>query len=188
MTRASQLVQRPDGAFALVAEVNDGERNRNQILFATSDTVDGAYQGKGPPERINGRTTGDHSVFVDGDKAHLVYVADASSTDISTMVNVTPLTGDWTSVGPAVYSEWYAHKEAPAIQKANGKYYLLGSGLDYWNATATSYRFVNSAEPTGRSTARPGGRSERVRAAVHHAVLDMLSESETEELTVPAID
>ncbi|MEU9228862.1 family 43 glycosylhydrolase [Streptomyces massasporeus] len=138
-----QLVQRPDGTFVLVAEVDNGVRNRNQILFATSDTVDGTYTPTGAPQEVNGNTTGDHSVFVDGDKAYLVYVGDHLRGDqkqFNQTVNVAPLTDDWTGVEPAVYTEWYAHKEAPAVLKAGGKYYLFGSGLDYWNATPTSYR------------------------------------------------
>ncbi|RPK55086.1 Glycosyl hydrolases family 43 [Streptomyces sp. ADI96-02] len=138
-----QLIRNPDGKFVLVVEVNDGDRNRNQILFATSPTIDGTYTPTGPAKEINGNTTGDHSVFVDGDKAYLVYVGDTGRGDAKSFnvtLNVAPLTGDWTGVGPAVYSESYAHKEAPAIVKDNGTYYLFASGMDYWDATATSYR------------------------------------------------
>ena len=37
------------------------------------------------------------------------------------------------------------------------------------------------------STTRPGGRSARVRAAVHHAVEEMVTEVGAEELTIPAV-
>ncbi|MEU8824729.1 TetR/AcrR family transcriptional regulator [Streptomyces sp. NPDC048636] len=36
-------------------------------------------------------------------------------------------------------------------------------------------------------TSRPGGRSERVRSAVHQAVIDLLSDPDVVELTIPAI-
>ncbi|MEV6855170.1 family 43 glycosylhydrolase [Streptomyces microflavus] len=138
-----QLARRPDGTFVVMAEVNDGDRNRNRILFATSATVDGAYEPTGPPQEVNGNTVGDHSVFVDGDKAYLVYVGDhkkGAEKEFNQTVNVAPLNDTWTGVEPAVWTEWYAHKEAPAVLKANGAYYLFASGMDNWDATATYYR------------------------------------------------
>ncbi len=38
-----------------------------------------------------------------------------------------------------------------------------------------------------RTTTRPGGRSARVRAAVHHAVEELLAEGAADQLTVPAV-
>ncbi|MEV8434701.1 family 43 glycosylhydrolase (plasmid) [Streptomyces sp. HUAS 31] len=151
-----QLLQRPDGKFVVVAEVNNGDRNRNQMLFATSDTIDGKYTLTGDPKEVNGNTTGDHSVFVDGDKAYLVYVGDlgrGEDKQFNQTLNVAPLNDDWTGVEPTIYSEWYAHKEAPAILKANGSYYLFASGMDNWNATPTSYRASTTLGGWDKSTA-----------------------------------
>ncbi|MEV7253591.1 family 43 glycosylhydrolase [Streptomyces cyaneofuscatus] len=137
------------GKFVLVVEVNDqmvdvGEEKpwgRNGILFATSDTIDGTYTPTTTQSlKANGRTTGDHSVFVDGPNAYLVYVADRGGRDINSMINVAPLNESWTGIEPSVYSEDYPHKEAPAALKTNGKYYLFASGMRSWDATATYYR------------------------------------------------
>ncbi|MFC8093458.1 family 43 glycosylhydrolase [Streptomyces sp. NPDC057301] len=164
-----QLIQRPDGKFVVVAEVNNGDQDRNQILFATSDTVDGTYTPTGDPKEVNGNTTGDHSVFVDGDKAYLVYVGDVGSgqsKQINQTVNVAPLNDTWTGVQPAIYTESSAHKEAPAILKANGKYYLFGSGMDYWNATPTSYRVSSTLGGWGSA---PGWKQVTTRPASNNS-------------------
>ncbi|MFE8977621.1 family 43 glycosylhydrolase [Streptomyces cyaneofuscatus] len=161
--------------FVLIVEVNDqmvyvgkkptGEDEywgRNGILFATSDTVDGTYTPTSTQSaKVNGRTTGDRSVFVDGDKAYLVYVADKGGRSINNMINLAPLNKDWTAVEPTVYWEDEPHKEAPAILKANGKYYLFASGKRDWDATATYYRVSdtlggwNTQEPWKKVPHRP---------------------------------
>ncbi|MFD7219547.1 hypothetical protein ACFV9P_00825 [Streptomyces sp. NPDC059892] len=83
---------------------------------------------------------GDHSVFVDGSDAYLVYVGDQGG-DINSTLNVAPLDTNWTKVKPAVWSERNTgHKEAPGIVKAGATYYMFASGMDWWNATPTSYR------------------------------------------------
>ncbi|MFD7638997.1 family 43 glycosylhydrolase, partial [Streptomyces sp. NPDC059873] len=137
-----QLIRNPaTGTFVLVVEVTDPATKRNHVLFATSPTVDGAYKptddGATP---VNGTTMGDHSVFVDGSDAYLVYVGDQGG-DINSTLNVAPLDTNWTKVKPAVWSERNTgHKEAPGIVKAGATYYMFASGMDWWNATPTSYR------------------------------------------------
>ncbi|MFF1418147.1 family 43 glycosylhydrolase [Streptomyces sp. NPDC058280] len=142
-----QLVRNPaSGTFVLVVEV-DGALGNN-VLFATSPTVDGTYTPTGPSTTVNGNTMGDHSVFVDGDNAYLVYVGDNATTR-NVSVNVAPLNSNWTAVEPAISSVWDNVHEAPAIVKAGATYYMFASGKDWWNATPTSYR--TSSDLTGWS-------------------------------------
>ncbi|MFJ6727853.1 family 43 glycosylhydrolase [Streptomyces sp. NPDC091281] len=135
-----QLVHNPTtGMYVLVVEVNGPTAGLgNSVLFATSPTVDGTYT-PGTSSLVNGYTMGDHSVFVDGDDAYLVYVGDNATTRNVSM-NVAPLDADWTSVKPAVSTGWDNLREAPAILKKDSAYYMFASGKDWWNATATSYR------------------------------------------------
>ncbi|MFF4935064.1 family 43 glycosylhydrolase [Streptomyces griseofuscus] len=146
-----QLAHNPTtGKYVLVAEVS-GVKGNN-ILFASSDTVEGDYQPVGPSTEVDGVTTGDHSVFVDGSQAYLVYVGDARNADGTIQRNaslkLSPLNSDWTAVakdgtGKDVVDWTVAPnggREAPAIIKIGSTYYNFVSGMNGWNATSTSYR------------------------------------------------
>ncbi|MFD5340656.1 family 43 glycosylhydrolase [Streptomyces hawaiiensis] len=161
-----QLMRNPNGTFVLVVEVNDGPGGRNQMLFATSPTVDGTYTPTTQNSvKVNGNTTGDHSVFVDGPNAYLVYIGD-TSTGINQTVNIARLNADWTAVAdePPIWSASNsAHTEAPAIVKVGATYYLFASGMDWWDATPTSYRTSTAMTSAGwsqgswqRVVTRPG--------------------------------
>ncbi|MFJ1787041.1 family 43 glycosylhydrolase [Streptomyces anulatus] len=137
-----QLVRNPNtGMFVLVVETNNTASGRNQVLFATSPTVDGTYTPTTQDStKVNGNTIGDHSVFVDGSRAYLVYVGDTSD-GINRTINVAPLDENWTAVQSAIWSQANSnHNEAPAVMKVDATYYMFASGMDWWDATPTSYR------------------------------------------------
>lgn len=147
-----QLMRNPNGTFVLVVEVNNGPGNRNQLLFATSPTATGTYT---PTTKnsvmVNGNTIGDHSVFVDGANAYLVYVGD-TGTGINQTVNIARLDPNWSAVAqePPLWSASNSgHNEAPAIVKADATYYLFASGMDWWDATPTSYRTSTTMTSAG---------------------------------------
>ncbi|MYR89101.1 family 43 glycosylhydrolase [Streptomyces sp. SID685] len=162
-----QLVYNPTTKrYVLVVEVNGAKGNN--ILFASSTAIDGNYtlvdndpSTDHDSTQVNGATVGDHSVFVDGDKAYLVYVGDKKDgtdpsqpdkLDRNRSMNVSPLDADWTAVAkdangkdevtsidvaPNLQS---TGREAPAILKVGSTYYYFASGMSGWNASATSYR------------------------------------------------
>ncbi|MET9670312.1 family 43 glycosylhydrolase [Streptomyces sp. NPDC006475] len=147
--------------FVLNFEVNPG--GRNQLMFATSPTVDGTYTlTSQTPVNVNGNTMGDHSVFVEGNDAYLVYVGDLGVSTNRT-VTVRKLNAEWTGVAPgeALFDQWDSGKEAPGMVKANGKYYLFASEKRWWDATATHYRVSDtiaglaSSAPWAKVTHRP---------------------------------
>ncbi|MFF6983509.1 family 43 glycosylhydrolase [Streptomyces sp. NPDC008343] len=123
--------------YVLVVEVSGALGNN--ILFATSSRIKGPYTPTGPSTEVNGATMGDHSVFVEGNQAYLVYVAD-SDTVRNQYMAVAPLDADFTKVEPWISQVFDNLHEAPGIVKIGSKYYNFASGKNWWDATATAYR------------------------------------------------
>lgn len=139
-----QLAQNPNGTWVLDFEVPhlraDGEQ-RNAIAFATSPTIDGTYTYLGA-SLVDGNTTGDHSLFVDGANAYLVYVGDNGSLD-NYWESIALLNPSWTAVQSIVYKDYNNpgnHHEAPAIIKIGSTYHWFASGMNWWAGTATGHR------------------------------------------------
>ncbi|MEU9919019.1 family 43 glycosylhydrolase [Streptomyces sp. NPDC051001] len=147
-----QLLRHPNGTFILAVEINNGPGGRNQMLFATSPTVGGTYTPTSQDSvKVNGNTIGDHSVFVDGSNAYLVYVGDTGS-GINQTINIARLNTDWAAVAaeaPIWSTSNSNHNEAPAIVKVDGRYHLFASGMDWWDATPTSYRTSTAMTAAG---------------------------------------
>ncbi len=145
------LVYNPTTAkYVLVMEIDglgSGIGPGNKIGFASSSTVEGTYTYHGSTA-VNGSTMGDHSVFVDGSNAYLVYAGDNPGStqliDRNVTLNIAPLASDWLSVLPAIYTETNTSREAPFIMKRGTKFHWFASGKDWWDSTATSHRVSSS--------------------------------------------
>jgi len=125
----------------------EGSLGNAQAVF-TSPTIDGTYTrhtwadangNSSTTLLVNGLTTGDRSVFVEGDEAYLVYVGD-SATQRNKSYGIARLTNDWLDVEEIVWNPWEEGKEAPSVVKIGGTYYLFASAKDWWSGTPTSYR------------------------------------------------
>ncbi len=145
------LVYNPStGKYIIVMEIDgtgSGIGPGNKIGFASSSTVEGTYTYHGSTA-VNGSTMGDHSVFVNGTSAYLVYAGDnPGSTQLSdrnVTLNIAPLASNWLSVLPAIYTEANTSREAPFIMKRGTKFHWFASGKDWWDSTATSHRVSSS--------------------------------------------
>lgn len=83
----------------------------------------------------------DMTLFVDDDgKAYHIYASEENST-----MHISQLTNDYLSHA-GKYSRVFVSefREAPAILKRNGKYYLVTSGCTGWNPNAAGYAVANS--------------------------------------------
>ncbi len=150
---AGRWVGRPDlvynpttQKYILVLEIDGSGSNvgpGNLIGFATSPTIEGTYTYLGSTA-INASTMGDHSVFVDGNNAYLVYSGDNPGTSElvgrNVTMNIAPLSSTWLSVGSAIFSEPNGGREAPSILKIGSKFHWFTSGTDWWDSTATKHR------------------------------------------------
>jgi hypothetical protein len=89
-------------------------------------------------------TMGDHSVFVDGNNAYLVYSGDTAGTSQlsgrNVTMNIAPLSNTWLSVLPTIFSQPNGGHEAPSILKVGSKYHWFTSGTNWWASTATQHR------------------------------------------------
>jgi hypothetical protein len=142
-----KLVHNPlTGQYIIWVEV--GAHLGNAQAVFTSATVDGVYtrhtwsdaNGNATAKLfVNGLTTGDRSVFVEGDEAYLVYIGD-SATSRNQSIGIARLTDDWLNVEEIIWSTWEGTQEAPSIVKVSGTYYLFASGKNWWSGTPTSYR------------------------------------------------
>jgi hypothetical protein len=152
---AGNWVGRPDliynsttGRYIVVVEVQStGGYVGSFVGFASSSTVEGTYTYQGS-SAVNGSSMGDHSVFVDGSNAYLVYDGDNATTRNVTL-NIAPLASNWLSVGSAIYSETNSGREAPFIMKVGSTYHWFASGMNWWDSTATQHRSGTSLTSWG---------------------------------------
>ena len=158
------------GLWVLWAEVNshtEAKGNAQAIFTSSSDLIDSNYTLVSQPNdpALNNEdylvkdsagelvTSGDRSLFVEGNNAYLVYVGD-STTARDKSINIAQLDADWTHIANTalIYTLPYGGQEAPGVIKIGGDYYLFASGQNGWEPTPTVYRtsktlsgFLNTA-------------------------------------------
>lgn len=152
--RSGTWVGRPDivynaatQKYILVMEIGLSGTFGNRLGFASSSTIEGDYTYLGSTT-VNGGTLGDHSVFVDGTNAYLVYHAN-SADQVGVTMTIAPLASDWLSVLSPIYSEADPTHEAPFIMKKGASYIWFESGRDWWQSTPTRYRVGSSLTSWG---------------------------------------
>jgi hypothetical protein len=142
--------------WVLWAEVGShtGAKGNAQAVFTTADDdIAGTYTLRSQPndpalgnqdylvqdQAGNLVTSGDRSVFVDGDNAYLVYVGD-STTQRNQSVNIAPLDDTWTKVGAPIWTLPFGGQEAPGLVRVGTTYYLFASGQKGWDPTQTVFK------------------------------------------------
>jgi len=117
---------------------------------ATSDTVTGPYTYVNS-FRPDGEMSRDMTLFQDDDgKAYLVTSSEENST-----IHISQLTDDYlnTTGHPVHAFKWWA--EAPAIFKANGKYFFIGSHCSGWAPNAAMSAEADSMLGPWKGTGNP---------------------------------
>ncbi|HEV8550855.1 MAG TPA: family 43 glycosylhydrolase, partial [Polyangiaceae bacterium] len=101
----------------------------------TSDTVDGDYQ-QVQHFRPNKNMSRDDTLFKDDDgKAYFLSAANENA-DLA----LYELTDDYTDMKRQVSTLWAgSSREAPAIMKANGRYFIVNSGATGWDSNQQKY-------------------------------------------------
>jgi hypothetical protein len=141
-----QLIHNPTtGKYIIWAEVGSGLTNASgsslgnaQAVFV-SDSLTGSYAYEGSQLTSGGLSSGDRSVFVEGNNAYLVYVGDSTQSR-NVNLNVAPLSSDWLTVEAPIWTGDNSQHEAPGIVKVGSTYYLFASGMNWWAGTPTAYR------------------------------------------------
>ncbi|KOX06311.1 beta-xylosidase [Streptomyces sp. NRRL B-1140] len=147
-----------NGTFVMWMHKENGtDYSEARAAVAVSDTVDGDYTWKGSFRPLGQHMSRDITLFTDTDGAGYMISAARENYDLQ----IYRLTADYTGIASLVANPWPGgHREAPALFKRNGVYFMLTSGATGWNpnqqqyATATSIAGPWSAmKNTGDSTA-----------------------------------
>lgn len=128
---------------------------RHKIGFAVSDRVDGDYRLAHVQWAEDNRSTGDQSVFQEGDKAYLLATMDKDIDGRKYMnqsLAIFELSADYLSVDHKIFEGFdnvsgnksvvpreHSSREASHILKVGPTYYWFSSALVGWNSGATHY-------------------------------------------------
>ncbi|WP_433730376.1 RICIN domain-containing protein [Actinoplanes sp. CA-051413] len=111
-----------------------------RAAVAVSSTVDGAYTYRGSFRPLGTHMSRDITTFVDDDGTGYM----VSSANENRDLNVYRLTSDYTGVAALVRSWPGDVREAPALFKRNGVYFMLTSGATGWNPNQQKYSSATS--------------------------------------------
>ncbi|GAA3750694.1 RICIN domain-containing protein [Plantactinospora mayteni] len=131
---------------------NGSDYGQARVAVATSSTVDGTYSYRGSFRPL-GNESRDMTVYRDDDgSAYLV-----SSTNNNADLNIYRLSADYTQVASLVRTLWPGNwREAPAMFKRNGVYFLVTSGATGWAPNQGRYATATSITGTWSGLANLG--------------------------------
>ncbi|MFD5914162.1 RICIN domain-containing protein [Streptomyces massasporeus] len=130
------------GTFVMWMHKENGtDYSEARAAVAVSDTVDGDYTWKGSFRPLGQHMSRDITVFVDTDGAGYMISAARENYDLQ----IYRLTADYTGIASLVANPWPGgHREAPALFKRNGVYFMLTSGATGWNPNQQQYATATS--------------------------------------------
>ena len=143
----SKVVERPKvvynkktGKFVLWAHIDQSDYGYARTGVAVSDSPVGPFEYQGS-FRPNGGDSRDMTVFVDDDgKAYLFHSSEWNKT-----MYIGLLSDDYLSM-EGTYTKNFVHhyREAPAVCKRNGKYYMFSSGCTGWDPNEAEYAVADN--------------------------------------------
>jgi hypothetical protein len=130
------------GKFVMWMHKENGtDYSEARAAVAVSDTVDGNYTWKGSFRPLGQHMSRDITVFVDTDGAGYMISAARENYDLQ----IYRLTADYTGIASLVANPWPGgHREAPALFKRGGVYFMLTSGATGWNPNQQQYATATS--------------------------------------------
>ncbi|SPE99695.1 RICIN domain-containing protein [Streptomyces sp. MA5143a] len=130
------------GTFVMWMHKENGvDYSEARAAVAVSDTVDGDYSWRGSFRPLGQHMSRDITTFVDTDGAGYMISAARENYDLQ----IYRLTADYTQVAALVADPWHGgHREAPALFKRGGVYFMLTSGATGWNPNQQQYATATS--------------------------------------------
>ncbi|MEU4877298.1 RICIN domain-containing protein [Streptomyces sp. NPDC021608] len=130
------------GTFVMWMHKENGvDYSEARAAVAVSDTVDGDYSWQGSFRPLGRHMSRDITVFVDDDGTG--YMASAARENYD--LQIYRLTADYTGIAGLVADPWHGgHREAPALFKRNGVYFMLTSAATGWNPNQQQYATATS--------------------------------------------
>ncbi|MCO8271622.1 RICIN domain-containing protein [Actinoplanes sp. TRM 88003] len=129
------------GRFVMWMHKENGtDYGEARAAVASSSTVDGAYTYHGSFRPFNQYMSRDITLYEEGGVAYMISAADENRD-----LQIYRLTADFLQVASLVGNFWdNATREAPAMFKRNGVYFLLTSGTSGWNPNQAKYATATS--------------------------------------------
>ncbi|MFE4963334.1 RICIN domain-containing protein [Streptomyces sp. NPDC056660] len=130
------------GKFVMWMHKENGvDYSEARAAVAVSDTVDGTYTYQGSFQPLGQYMSRDITTFVDTDGT--AYMVSAANENYD--LHIYRLTADYTAIASLVANPWAGgHREAPALFKRNGVYFMLTSGATGWSANQQQYATATS--------------------------------------------
>jgi hypothetical protein len=120
---------------------NGTDYSEARAAVAVSDTVDGNYTWQGSFRPLDTHMSRDITVFVDTDGTGYMISAARENYDLQ----IYRLTADYTGIAALVADPWHdGHREAPALFKRGGVYFMLTSGATGWSPNQQQYATATS--------------------------------------------
>lgn len=158
--RPALLPNRKTGSYVILFEADSSQWKRHKVGFARCGTIGGKYELAAYRYPEGSRTTGDQSVYQEGDDAYLVCTMDrdiGGRKYLNQSLAIFKLTPDYLEVEKKVFEGFdnvngntavvprdQSSREASHIVKVDGTYYWFSSGLEGWKSTATKYATAKS--------------------------------------------
>ena len=144
------------GKYVIVFEADSPSQwQRHKVGLAVCDRIDGHYELADTLYPEGTRSTGDQSVYQDGDKAYLLATMDkdiGGKKYLNQSLAIFELSKDFLRIKRKVFEGFdnvngntnkipqdHSSREASHIIKVGGVYYWFSSGLVGWNSSATVY-------------------------------------------------
>ncbi|MGW3310880.1 RICIN domain-containing protein [Streptomyces sp. NPDC001073] len=130
------------GKFVMWMHKENGvDYSEARAAVAVSSTVDGSYTYQGSFQPLGDTTSRDITTFVDTDGT--AYMVSAANENYD--LHIYRLTADYTAIAGLVANPWAGgHREAPALFKRNGVYFMLTSAATGWSANQQQYATATS--------------------------------------------
>ncbi|MFD1658788.1 RICIN domain-containing protein [Streptomyces caeni] len=147
--RPKVLYNASTGTFVMWMHKENGtDYSEARAAVAVSGTVDGSYTYRGSFRPLGQYMSRDLTVFTDTDGTGYMVSAANENYDL----HIYRLTTDYTGIDSLVANPWPGgHREAPALFKRGGVYFMLTSGATGWSPNQQQYATATS--PTGPWTA-----------------------------------
>ena len=153
--RPGLLINRATKKHVVVFEADSRQWERHKVGFACSDAIAGDYEFVRYVYPQGNRSSGDQSVYQEGDEAYLICTLDKlieGKRYLNQSLAIFKLTPDYLNIEQKVYEGFdnvngdrsvyprhHTSREASHIIKVSGQYYWFSSGLNGWSSTATMY-------------------------------------------------
>ncbi|MFF4360685.1 RICIN domain-containing protein [Streptomyces sp. NPDC001604] len=130
------------GKFVMWMHKENGvDYSQARAAVAVSDTVDGNYTYQGSFQPLGQYMSRDITTFVDTDGT--AYMVSAANENYD--LHIYELTADYTGIASLVANPWPGgHREAPALFKRGGVYFMLTSGATGWSPNQQQYATATS--------------------------------------------